>query len=313
MRMGEYIKPFEGPLEQFPEDEELPEGVKCIRLKDTYGPYGTDFRMMVYAERDHEQLKVGVLMPVEGNPNDPQRTYPLIVFVQGSAFHRQFMFDHMPTMLRVCEKGFAVAFVQYRPSEVAPFPAQTQDAKTAIRFLKMHAGELRINPDRIALWGDSSGAHTAVMAGITGDGVLDTELYNRYSCSVRCIVDWYGPTDISRMNEQPSTQDHAAAESPEGFLIGRRNVLENPKLAAATVPMNYLSADRPTPPILIMHGSRDHLVCFRQSCLLYEKLRSLGKDVEMYKVMGAYHAFGGFLSDEAADIVLEFIRRKLGE
>jgi acetyl esterase/lipase len=309
--MKNIIQPRDIPLEDFPAEPALPEGVRCVKLHDTYGPCGVDMKSLVYAQRDGESLYVHVLMPTEGDPNLPQKDYPCIVFIQGSAWHRQHVFEHMSVMLRACERGFAVALVQYRPSEVAPFPAQIQDAKTAIRFLRKSAKELRILPDKIALWGDSSGAHTAVMAGITGDGLLDTTLFYEYSAEVSCIVDWYGPTDISQMNLRPSVQNHFDADSPEGFLIERHNVLENPERVAKTVPMNYLSREKETPPILIMHGDRDQLVPFHQSCMLYEKLRELGKDVEMVKLLGAYHVIGGFLCDEALDMALAFIKKHL--
>ena len=92
------------------------------------------------------------------------------------------------------------------------------------------------------------------MTGFTGDDAPDMDAYREQSAAVNCIVDWYGPTDIAKMNYYPSVQDHIGPESPEGFVIGRKNVLENPELAEATVPMNYLSREKETPPLLIMHG-----------------------------------------------------------
>ena len=180
-----------------------------------------------------------------------------------------------------------------------------------IFLLQRNAEKYNIDSQRIALWGDSSGGHTVVMAGITADCQLDTELYREFSSKVKCIIDWYGPTDISKMNYVPSSQDHIEPDSPEGYLIGRKNVLENPDLVAPTIPMNYLSADTETPPIMIMHGSRDNLVNFNQSCLLYNRLKELGKDVEMYKLEGATHGSGGFNSEEAVNIVSDFLAKHL--
>jgi acetyl esterase/lipase len=149
------------------------------------------------------------------------------------------------------------------------------------------------------------------MAGITEDGELDSDLYGEFSAKVKCIVDWFGPTDISRMGDYPSMMDHVAPDSPEGMLIGGKNVQENPLLVAPTVPMNYLSAERQIPPILIMHGTKDQLVAFNQSSVLYRKLRELNKDVEMYALKGAYHGSGGFNSNEALEIVLNFVEKYL--
>ena len=83
--------------------------------------------------------------------------------MQGSAFHEQWLCNNIPRHLRLAQKGYVVAVIQYRPSDIAPFPAQMQDAKTAIRFLKKHAEEYHIDPEHMAVAGDSSGAHTALM------------------------------------------------------------------------------------------------------------------------------------------------------
>lgn len=299
---------FEGPLETFPSMEHTPEGVKAVCLEDTFG-YDVDFVPCVpYSSRSGETQHLHILMPV---CHDRAKRFPLVVYVQGSAWHRQKVFQHLPHMIRVAQQGFAVALVEYRPTEVAPFPAQMCDAKTAIRFMRMHAEEYRVDPRRVAIWGDSSGGHTAVIAGITGDRQPDTELYGEYSCAVNCVVDWYGPTDIAKMNEVPSTQDHIGPDSPEGYLIGRKNVLEHPELAAQTIPMGYLDPAIPTPPVLILHGSRDHLVSFEQSCLLYNTLKAMGREVTMYRLEGAYHGFGGFNSEKAVDLCVDFLKKHL--
>lgn len=175
--------------------------------------------------------------------------------------------------------------------------------------MKINAGKYRVDADRTALWGDSSGGHTALMAGFTGDGEPDMDAYREQSAAVKCIVDWYGPTDIAKMNYYPSSMDHTQADSPEGFVIGRKNVLENPELADATVPMNYLSREKETPPLLIMHGGSDMLVPFNQSCRLYERMKELGKNVEFIKLAGANHGFMGFNCDEALDAVEGFLRK----
>ena len=301
------IPPLQVPPEQFPESEELPEGVKTVTWKDTYG-FGVEFLPnVVYANRGGINLHLQIMVPKSGQ--EPDRKWPLIMFVQGSAWHKQDVFDHLPNLIRMAQRGFAVAIVEYRPSDIAPFPAQVQDTKAAIHYMKINAGKYRVDADRTALWGDSSGGHTALMAGFTGDGEPDMDAYREQSAAVKCIVDWYGPTDIAKMNYYPSSMDHTQADSPEGFVIGRKNVLENPELADATVPMNYLSREKETPPLLIMHGGSDMLVPFNQSCRLYERMKELGKNVEFIKLAGANHGFMGFNCDEALDAVEGFLRK----
>lgn len=307
MKNLKLIIPLDVPPEQFPESEELPEGAKAVRLEDTYGYEIDMYPDIVYVERDNLKLRLQIIVPKAVEKEN--KKWPLIIFVQGSAWHKQELYNHLPNLLRMSQRGYAVAIVEYRPSETAPFPAQTQDAKTAIRFMKENAAKYRIDPQRVALWGDSSGAHTALMAGFTCDEEPDTDTYREYSASVRCIVDWYGPTQIGVMNYYPSSMDHIGADSPEGCVIGRKNVLENKELADQTIPMKYLSEDKETPPLLIMHGGSDMLVPFNQSCRLYNRMKELGKHVEFVKLIGANHGFGGFNSDEALDIVDDFLRR----
>lgn len=300
----------------FPHVDEVPEG--CIVLKgvrDHWG-YKVDLKTdVVYANRDGRDLHLQILLPVMNNcpeeVKNAKHAWPCIVYVQGSAFHEQWVWNNLDRHIRLAQKGYAIAIVEYRPSEVAPFPAQMQDAKTAIRFMRKNASVYDIDPDRIAVAGDSSGGHTALMAGFTGNDEPDTDLYSEYSAEVKCIVDVYGPTVFALMNYYPSSQNHYDPDSPEGFEIGRKDVLENPELANATIPMNYLSKDKPTPPLLTIHGGRDMLVPFNQSCQLYKVMKEMGKDVTFYKLDDANRGMLGFDSDTVLNIVAEFLRKNL--
>ena len=127
----EILKPYAYDDPAFPENPALPEGAREVRWQDSFG-YGVAFRPdIVYAERDGEKLTISYL-----TPRNDRRDNPLIVFVQGSAWFRQDIYIHLPEMLRMCQRGYCVALVQYRPSTTAKFPAQTEDVKTAIRFLE---------------------------------------------------------------------------------------------------------------------------------------------------------------------------------
>lgn len=310
----------------FPHDDEVPEG--CIVLKDLHDDWGyyvdihTD---VVYVEREcksddgkgescpfHLQIiepKIQFGAPEE--EMDKPVKWPCIVYIQGSAFHKQWIWNNIGRHIRLAQRGYVIAIVEYRPSEMAPFPAQMQDAKTAVRFMRMNAEKYNVDPEHIAAAGDSSGGHTALMAGFTGDSGPDTDTYGEYSAEVNCIVDVYGPTVFSLMNYYPSSQNHYDPDSPEGFEIGQKNVLENPELADATIPMNYLSRDRPTPPTLIIHGSRDMLVPFNQSCQLYNYMKAMGKDVTFYKIDNANHGCLGFDNDTVLNIVDEFLKANI--
>ena len=306
---------YAGPPDKFPASPELPEGVKTVTWTDEPGCM-VDFNLdVVYDERDGETLHLQILLPLEGMfmfGEMPDKKYPLIVYVPGSAWRRQTPKLFLSRMARICERGYAVAVVEYRPSDVAGFPAQAEDAKTAVRFMRKHADKYRIDPGKIALYGDSSGGHTVVLAGITGDGLLDNGVYGEFSSEVNCIVNCFGPTDVSKMNYYPSMMDHTGADAPEGMLLGGVSVLEHPELAEKASPMHYLSREKAIPPMLILHGDQDWAVPFNQSVRLYEKMRELEKDVVMYKLLGGSHGFGGFNSIDARDTMLEFIAKHIG-
>ena len=265
----------------------------------------TVFGNVEYIERSGKKLQLQIIRPMP----KPFRKLPLIVFVQGSAWRKQNVFANLPQLSKFAVRGFVIAIVEYRESDIATFPAQMQDCKTAIRFLRANAEEYGIDAENIALWGDSSGGHTVLVAGITGDGTLDTPDYGEYSCKVNSIVNFYGPSDIAKMCEYPSIMDHSLADSPEGYLIGRAPVLENLDKAKAANPATYLSVDKNCPPILTIHGDSDMIVPFEQSIIIHEALTKAGKHSEFYKLVGADHATGEFWCDETYDIVEEFIRR----
>jgi acetyl esterase/lipase len=293
----ELIPPYPMFGEPFPESEELPEGTISVKWTDKPGSVLIDLKTnVVYQSLSGEDQHLQIITPLSMIPdNTPARKYPLVAYIQGSAWMRQNIMMSLPLLIQVAQAGYVVAIVEYRPTEIAMFPAQIEDAKSAIRYMIEYAEEYHVDPGKIIVWGDSSGGHTAVSVGISGD------------VPVKCIVDWYGPTDIKMMNYYPSKMDHISADSPEGKLLGNKPVLENIELAEQANPITHLSIAKPTPPILIMHGGSDGAVPFNQSVRLYNKLRELGKEVTFYKLEGGDHGTGGFNSDECLRTTLDYI------
>jgi len=261
---------------------------------------------VTYVTRDGVELKLQIITPF--NLMKQGERFPLVVFVQGSAWFKQNCYMNVPQLARFTQRGYVAAIVEYRHSGIKPFPAQVQDAKTAVRFLRKNADKYGINPDQVFIWGDSSGGHTAVLAGLTcNDNILDTEDYKEFSCSVKGIIDYYGVTDITDPEGFPGAIMPQKADTPEGKLIGGYDINEHPELAAPTVAMNYISEDKEIPPVLIFHGTQDKLVSFGQSVKLYEKLVSCGKKVDFYAIKDADHGGPAFWSNEVLDIVERFI------
>ena len=133
-------------------------------------------------------------------------------------------------------KGYAVASINYRLSQHAVFPAQIEDCKAAIRWLRANAAKYHLDPDHIGVWGASAGGHLVALLGTTG-GVKELEGNGGnldQSSRVQCVVDWFGPTDLTTMGGE-----HDKPDSPVARLIGGP-VQENKEKARKASPLTYV-------------------------------------------------------------------------
>jgi acetyl esterase/lipase len=307
MTIIEMIPPQESRYEDFPESPLSTEWMHVIPADFSERSCLINIGIE-YARKSGMPLHLHIIEPRQEEGENAN--YPLIMYVQGSAWLQQNTGFELPQLSRFARRGFVIAVVEYRPSPVAPFPAQVKDTKTALRFMTQHAEEYHADPDKIVVWGDSSGGHTAAMVGVSsGNSELSDESPASDPPSLRAVVDYYGPTDISKMNKEPSTMDHIAPDSPEGLLIGGVDVLENSENVGPTIPMNYLSKDAEIPPFLIFHGNKDRQVPFGQSVMLFEALKKANQVAEFYQLKGADHGGPAFWTEKVLDIVERFIRR----
>jgi acetyl esterase/lipase len=240
-------------------------------------------RDLEYVPGGHERQRLDLYLPAEG------KNLPVIVWVHGGAF-RMGSKDQCPAVSFVRE-GYAVASINYRLSQQAIFPAQIEDCKAAVRWLRANAQKYGLDPKRIGAWGASAGGHLVAMLGTTGEvKAFDKGPNLEYSSRVQAVCDWFGPTDFTQMSKFKSDMDHDAADSPESQLLGGP-VQQNKEKAARANPLTYVTKD--DPPFLIMHGDQDPLVPINQSELLHEALRKADVPVTFYIVKGAGHGFGG--------------------
>jgi len=240
-------------------------------------------------------------------PEQATNPLPLIIWIHGGAWLMGSKDGGSPA-LQFAGQGCAVAHVGYRLSGEAVFPAQINDCKAAIRWLRANAAKYNLNPDKFAAWGSSAGGHLAALVGTTG-GVkeLEGDVNDlKESSSVQAVVEWFGPTDLLRMNETESDRRHDAPNSAESKLLGGP-ILENKDKAAKASPNLYVSKDNP--PFLIMHGDRDLEVPIRQSEILAEALIKAGVEVTFIPMKGAGHGFGGPTGIEP---VRGFLKRVIG-
>lgn len=291
--------------ETMPDYTDQVEGAKEINMTgdELWVRYYPD---VVYDEK--KGLRLQMIVPTIFN--DPGHRFPCIVFVQGSGWFPQKLYVNVNNMGFWAKKGYVCAIVEYRSSLTAHFPAQINDAKNAVRFLKKNADEYGIEKDNIVIMGDSSGGHTCVLAGMTAkSGKLDEPIYEE-SCEVKGIIDLYGSVDVTLPYGFPSTTIHQLPNSPEGMLMGY-NIREHEEEAKVANAKEYVQES--FPPILILHGTKDKTVFCQESVDLYQALKAAGKDAELYLVRKAEHAGGIYWTDETINIYDQFIRRCLKE
>jgi acetyl esterase/lipase len=203
-------------------------------------------------------------------------------------------------------RGFVVASIDYRLGPLHRWPAQLQDAKCAVRFLRAHAGQLGIDPNRIGAWGSSAGGHLVAMLGTAGrQAGFDVGQYLDRSSRVEAVVDMFGPTDLTR------TQDfNTFARTLVGISFGG---FSRQQLLAAS-PVTYVApAD---PPFLILHGTDDTLVPPHHSQDLAQRLHAAGVPTTLVMVRHTGHSMATPGQDpgpaEVERMVSDFFARTLG-
>lgn len=261
----------------------------------------TVHRDLAYAEEAHERQKLDLYIPDEGE------RLPLIIWVHGGAFLAGDKADHVPA--EYLDAGYAVASLNYRLSHDDLFPAQVEDVKAAVRWLRANAETYRLDPDRFAAWGSSAGGHLVAMLGTTGDDdTFDIGEHLDISSRVQAVVDYFGPTDFLQMDSQriPDGMVHDHANSPESKLLGGP-IQEEKELARQANPITYVT--QKDPPFLIIHGDQDPLVPHGQSVLLHEALEQAGVPVTFYTVEDAGH--GGFKDPKVHELTRAFLDQHL--
>ncbi|MBV9491135.1 MAG: alpha/beta hydrolase [Verrucomicrobia bacterium] len=212
---------------------------------------------------------------------------PLIIWIHGGAFAlgQKEGSPAEPVPLHLLLRGYAIASLNYRLSDRARFPAQLEDCKAAVRWLRAHAGEFGLDPDRFGVWGASAGGTLAALLGTTGElRAFDVGENLAYSSRVQAVCDFYGPTDLVQMDA--AGQVRRGPNAWQVRLIGG-SVQQNYARAGSVNPIAYVT--RNAPPFLVVHGTRDQVIPFSQSQLLVSALRAAGVPVQVRLVEGAGH------------------------
>lgn len=272
-------------------------------------PTQSTYTDLAYADASASQ-KLDLYLPSTGSG-----PFPVVVAIHGGAFKMGDKADGQEAaMLAALDRGYAVASINYRLSNEAIFPAQVNDAKAAVRYLRANAAKYNLDPSKIAAWGGSAGGYLAAMLGTTG-GVADLEDMSQgnsdQSSAVQAVVDWFGPLSFLDMDPQfqasgTGPANHDDASSPESQLLGSA-LPDVPDLVKKADPTTYITADDPA--FLIQHGTNDGNVPVEQSTNFAAALtKVLGSGAVTLKLLeGAGHADQAFMTTENVTLVLDWL------
>ncbi|MEM9701075.1 MAG: alpha/beta hydrolase [Planctomycetota bacterium] len=271
-----------------------------------------------------EVLRMDLALPPVGQPRNDDGRAPLMVFVHGGAWMAGSKLRYKPDILMMAREGAAAASIEYRLSRVveggrfvAPFPAALQDVRAALAFLVNRKGDLQIDPERIALIGDSAGGHLSLLAALSANGdpeIAQSEDQSTGDASksepageseipripVATVVNLFGVTDMPAYY----TGSRHARVALTLFLQGHLAVREAAYRAAS--PVQFVDED--DPPVLTLHGTADSVVPYDQAVRLHAALKEAGVANELVPVDNGRHglfAQRNFVRRQVVDYLAE--------
>ena len=250
----------------FAADLAVPEGV--VFTKD-----------IEFSNADDQHLQVNLAQPKE--VKGPR---PAVVCIHGGGFRAGKRESYDKLCLTLAQRGYVAITVTYRLAPKFKFPAAVQDCKTAVRWLRAHAAEYHVDPQRIGVTGGSAGGHLALFLGVTA-GVPEFEGtgYNDQSSAVNCVVNYYGPSDFTKSYGKSVD----AAEVLPLFFGGDLSTKLKEHIVGSPL---YWVTPRAVPTICI-HGTEDPYVAFEQSTWIVDKLKAAQVEAELLPIPGAGHGF----------------------
>jgi len=217
-------------------------------------------------------------------PKDATAPMPAVIYIHGGGWIGG-SYKGGP-LLHLAQTGYFAASIEYRLSNVAKWPAQIEDCKLAVRWLRANAAHYHVDPNRIGVWGESAGGHLVTCLGTMAD-VKDYEGTGGYpgvSSAVQAVVDFYGPTDFT----VHGIYTPEASRLTQGLFGVPRD--QNPGLWKSGSPIDYVKAG--DPPMLLVHGDSDNLVPLAQSTTFDAALTQAGVPHQLLIVKNAGHGFG---------------------
>lgn len=244
-------------------------------------------------------------------PDTQKQPAKLAIWVHGGAWMRgskdEAMSKNGNLIRSLNEAGYAVAALNYRLSDEAPYPAALQDINDGINYLVTHHKTLNIDTGEVLMMGRSAGAHLASLLA-TANNDPAPFFNNKPAYQVAGVVDFFGPVDLYALKGNSGKVNHDAPDAAEARFLGV-SPRQNEALAKEASATTYVDAQ--TPPFLIFHGTDDDVVPVSQSRLMADTLKQAGVPYSIELVKGARHGDPIFDKDKYVNQVVQFARQHL--
>ena len=261
-----------------------------------------------YRSVDGLELPMTLLLPWDLELEDGPR-HPLLLFIQGSAWTTPDHDYQLPQLAAWAQRGYVVASIGHRSAvDGHPFPAFLIDVKAALCELRAEAARWRLDPERVVVWGTSSGGNAALLMALTADEPRYRLPGATTSDRPQLVVDCFGPADIDDMLQHYGERAFApdsifSALFPEGARTPR-------SLLEALSPRHLIAQATEIPPILVVHGDADPVVPYRESRDFVDALTGAGHAGELIRVRGAGHE-GDFWSPALHRALADWVDARL--
>lgn len=252
-----------------------------------------------YANPDGQHLLLNMASPKGDGP------FPAVICIHGGGFRAGDRHGYDGLIMKLAERGYVAATIEYRLAPKYQFPAAIYDCKAAVRWIRANAKRLHVNPERIGVTGGSAGGHLVQFLGVTGDvkEFEGDEGNTRVSSRVQCVVNFYGPTDF-----QKSYGKSVDAAEVLPLWFGGDLSTQRPKHIRAS-PLFWATPN--AAPTLCVHGTKDPYVAYEHSVWMVDRLIACGVEAELMTISGGGHGFGGDDARRADDAMFAFFDKHL--
>ncbi|QOV89728.1 alpha/beta hydrolase [Humisphaera borealis] len=256
-----------------------------------------------FANPADQHLKLNLARPREVKAGEK---LPAVVCIHGGGFRAGDRKGYNDLCKKLADRGYVAVTIDYRLAPKYQFPAAVHDVKAAVQWVKSNAAKYGIDPERVAALGGSAGGHLALFLGVTGDvRAFDPPdaAPNAPSPGVRCVVSYYGPSDLTKSYGKSVD----AAEVLPLFLGGD---VEHERARHIHASPLYWVTPRAAP-MLLLHGTEDKYVNYEQALWMRDKLNAAEVPVELVTLDGAGHGFKGDDGKKAEAAAIEYLDRQL--